>query len=137
MTDEPLKHIARINPPWTTVALTVCGRNTADVGDVATFDEANEFIKAHGKKRTYFEFCVTCCENARSHKWELDPISITHEFLSAYKWARTARQLGGEQIERELHALGRLAAYHAEEYAALVAPPDETDTISLNAHRKK
>lgn len=136
--DEPLKHLHRDMPPWTTQAeaVTECGRPMSDVAAHSTYDEAAAFIAKHGKRRAAFAFCQTCMERTRYRAdWINHPEEIVSRWVAGHsQWNREPDP--ARPTVRHIHALAALVAAHPQEYAALITPdPDVTDLRTVR-HRK-
>lgn len=128
--EEPLRHVQRINPPWDDLVRTVCGRSPNDVKVIVPYTEAVAFAKKHGLQRMAFVFCMACIDRVRygTPKWEKDPGEVVERWIG-----RRHNHGERERLERQLNALAVLVARHHEEYETLLAP----NVPTLAAHRRE
>lgn len=131
MPSDAVAHILRPKPPWSAVDLTVCGRAAGDVAKLATIPEVAAYAKKHGKKRTYFDYCVTCVERTYQWTWIDHPMDILREYVDAGRYGRSpGRREAAERIEREVHALAVLVERHREEFESLAATHDDVPDLT-------
>lgn len=131
MTEEPLAHIARPVPPWSSLELTECGRARSEMAKVIPIDEARSLIAKHGKQRAAFLLCMTCTQRL-TPAWDVDPISTLQKHLTRVSWTRNAEDR--EALVVELRAIAAFIEAHREEFDGFVA--GMADTASLADRRR-
>lgn len=141
VTDEPLAHILRPNPPWRNDTLTECGKRAADVAKTVTADAAMALWTKHGRQRASFLLCMTCMPSLRRHSygrteegsyaWSSDPVAV----LVRYVALRSMRD--DPEVIAELHAVGALIEAHREEFDAYVAGVLSASSLTAARARHK
>jgi hypothetical protein len=129
MTDEPLRHVRRVTPPWDVEVRTECGRKENDVKVIVERTEAIAFVKKFTMARAVFVHCTVCLDRLRygAPTWEKGAVDVTSNWLThRYSHGET------ERLERHLHALAALVERHPEEYQLLLAP----NVPTLAQHRR-
>lgn len=129
MTEQPLRHVRRVNPPWDDQVRTECGRGENDVKVIVDRAEAIAFVKKFTMARAVFVHCTVCLDRLRygAPTWEKGAVDVVAGWLTRrYNHGETQR------LERHLHALAALVERHHEEYQMLLAP----DVPTLAQHRR-
>lgn len=112
MTDQPLDHVLRFEPPWRASRKTECGRRVDDVGSVIERDALVAKVKDQGKQRAAFTTCMTCWDRTQyAQPWDNSPSSVLNR-ESRYSYASRT----DDELDREMRALTLLWDAHREEF---------------------
>jgi len=129
MTDMPLEHVRREQPPWRHSAITECGLPVAG-HPVITRDAFTAKIRAQGQQRAAMTTCMTCWSSARRNRpWSESPVESLAREAERHMWA------GGDadRFRDELLAIAELISRHEDEFGAIVGSLG--DTVRLDSAR--
>lgn len=139
MSDQPVAHLPRVMPPWSSLRLTQCGLDIASVARMTTADEVRALVAKAGKRRAAYDTCVTCTDTwgrwGGDDTWATQPASVIQRAAErcGHHWRDPRRAEQGDLFTRELHAVAMLVEAHRAEFDALVTGLGET--ASLDAAR--
>jgi hypothetical protein len=123
MTDFPLDHVLRPQPPWRTGHTTECGLR-ADSYPALTRDEFKAKVRRQGQQRAALTTCMTCLHTAqRWPTWDEDPVQAMGR--ETYGGRR-----GDTRFRDELVAIAALIAAHRDEFDALLKDLDDIPRLA-------
>lgn len=147
MGNEPRSHVLRQALPWRhDEAITECGRQASDCGEVITREKLVWLVKKHGIQRMGFATCNICLNTANNHgeSWETHPAALIsrdmrrgHQQGTVYFEHQRGGQRNGpyvDQLSAELHAIAHMIAENPEEFAERVESAKEA---ALFGHRRR
>ena len=135
MTDMPLEHVRREQPPWRHSAITECGLPVAG-HPVITRDAFTAKIRAQGQQRAAITTCMTCWSSAsRNRPWSESPVESLAREAERHVWASASRSWhpDTDRFRDELLAIAELISRHEDEFGAIVGSLG--DTVRLDSAR--
>jgi hypothetical protein len=138
MTDQPLDHVLRPQPPWRrSQHVTECGK-PAEGRRVISRDEFLAKVRRQGQQRSAMSTCMTCWRTARDNpSWDENPVASLLRETRRFEWAARGRFARADQFRDELLAIAELVERHRDEFDAILASLGDTVRLADARQRRR